>query len=65
MLVVYNITGQRITELVNKDQTAGYYSVDFGTSVNLSSGVYIYRMTAMHKITGNSFSSIKKMMLLK
>jgi hypothetical protein len=61
---VYNITGQRVVELVNQEQSAGYYTVNFGSS-NLSSGVYIYRVVASDKATGNNFSSIKKMMLLK
>jgi hypothetical protein len=64
VMEVYNIAGQRVFELVNQDQTAGYYTVDFGAS-KLSSGVYIYRIIASDKATGNNFSSIKKMMLLK
>jgi hypothetical protein len=63
-LEVYNITGVRVSQLVNEEQSAGYYSVDFGAS-NLSSGVYIYRIVASDKGTGNNFSSIKKMILLK
>ena len=63
-LEVYNITGERICELVNEEQSAGYYSVDFGSS-RLSSGVYFYRITAVDKATGNNFSAIKKMILLK
>jgi hypothetical protein len=62
---VYNIAGQKVVELVNQEQSAGYYTVDFGSSVKLSSGVYIYRLAASDKATGNNFSSIKKMMLLK
>jgi hypothetical protein len=64
ILEVYNITGQKVVELVNQEQSAGYYSVNFGSS-KLSSGVYIYRIVASDKATGNNFSSIKKMMLLK
>jgi hypothetical protein len=64
ILEVYNITGQKVVELVNQDQQAGYYSVNFGAS-KLASGVYIYRLSASDKATGNNFSSIKKMMLLK
>jgi len=66
ILEVYNITGQKVVELVNQDQQAGYYSVNFGSSSSkLPSGVYIYRLTATEKANGNNFSSIKKMMLLK
>jgi hypothetical protein len=64
LMEVYNIAGQKVSELVNQEQSAGYYSVDFGAS-KLSSGVYIYRIIASDKVTGNNFSSIKKMMLLK
>jgi hypothetical protein len=64
IMEVYNITGQKVIELVNQDQSAGYYTVDFGSS-KISSGVYIYRLVANDKATGNNFSSIKKMMLLK
>jgi hypothetical protein len=63
-LEVYNIKGERISQLVNKEQSAGYYSIDFGSS-KLSSGVYFYKITAVDKATGKNFSSIKKMILLK
>ena len=63
-LEVYNITGERISQLVNEEQSAGYYSVDFGSS-KLSSGVYFYRITALDKVIGNNFSAIKKMILIK
>jgi hypothetical protein len=65
VMEVYNVAGQKLFELVNKEQSAGYYTVDFGSSVKLASGVYIYRIVASDKATGNNFSSIKKMMLLK
>jgi hypothetical protein len=64
ILEVYSITGERVSQLVNEEQSAGYYSVDFGAS-NLSSGVYFYKITAGNKAGGNNFSSIKKMLLLK
>jgi hypothetical protein len=64
IMEVYNIAGQKVSELVNQEQSAGYYTVDFGAS-KLSSGVYIYRIVVSDKATGNNFSSIKKMMLLK
>jgi len=63
-LEVYNITGNRISQLVNQEQPAGNYSVDFGSS-KLSSGIYFYRITAVNKATGNNFLAIKKMILLK
>jgi hypothetical protein len=57
-LSVYNILGEKITELVNSKMTAGNHTVNFNAT-NLSSGLYIYRIQA------GSFVSVKKMMLLK
>jgi lysophospholipase L1-like esterase len=68
ILEVYNIVGERIALLVNEEQSAGYYSVDFNSSSinkSISSGVYFYKLTASGKSGGNGFSSIKKMILLK
>jgi hypothetical protein len=67
-LEIFNIAGERIGQIVNEEQSAGYYSVNFNSSTlyrSLASGVYIYRVIAVNKSTGNVFSSIKKMMLLK
>jgi len=67
-LEVYNITGERIGQIVNQEQSAGYYSVNFSSSTlnrSIASGVYIYKINAVDKSTGNVFTSIKKMMLLK
>jgi len=64
VMEVYNIAGQKVMELVNGQMSAGYYTVDFGAS-KLSSGVYIYRLSASDLVSGHNFSSIKKMMLLK
>lgn len=63
-LVVYNILGQPITELVNKNQKIGDYNIDFEGS-SLSSGIYFYRLKAISINTGQQFDSIKKFLLLK
>jgi hypothetical protein len=67
-LEVYNITGEMIAQLLNEQQSAGYYSVDYNSSsVNKSipSGIYFYRLIANGNANGTNFSSIKKMMLIK
>jgi hypothetical protein len=55
-------------QIVNEEQSAGYYTVSFSSSAlnrSIASGVYIYKINAVDKSTGNIFTSIKKMMLLK
>jgi hypothetical protein len=57
-LKVYDIMGREIKELVNSNLQAGNYIVNF-EGANLPSGVYMY------KITTESFSDSKRMMLVK
>jgi len=57
-LVVYDIMGHKITELVSGKLNAGYHKFNFNAA-NLSTGIYFY------KIQAGDFVSIKKMMLLK
>ncbi len=57
-LVVYNLLGEVVAELLNENLTAGYHQVNFNAS-NLSSGVYLYR------IESGSFTKSIKMILLK
>jgi hypothetical protein len=59
-LKVYNILGKEVAIILNENKQPGEYEVDFSTGkFNLASGVYFYRLTA------GSFTSIKKMLLLK
>jgi Secretion system C-terminal sorting domain len=62
-LVVYDIIGRQVAELVNEEQNAGYYEKTFSGS-NLSSGLYFYRITAQAQ-GKNVFSQVKKMLLVK
>ena len=57
-LKVFNVLGQEVAELINEDMKPGNYNVDFDAS-ELSSGLYVYQITA------GTFSSSKKMMLMK
>lgn len=60
---IYNVRGQRVRQLLERDQTAGFQSVmwdgrnDAGRPV--PSGVYLYRIVA------GEFRASKKMLLLK
>ena len=58
-LEVYDILGQRVAELVNKELTAGTHEVLFNAS-NLASGVYFYVLNVK-----DNFLDVKKMILLK
>jgi hypothetical protein len=63
---LYNITGERVDVLVNQEQAAGYYTVEVSsTQYRLSSGVYIYRMTAVSTKDLKNYTQLKKMVLLK
>ncbi len=55
---IYSVVGEMITNLVNENQEAGTYEVEFNAS-SLTSGIYFYRLSA-----GN-FSETKKLILLK
>lgn len=67
-LKVYDITGREIVSLINNQTySAGTYDYQFNSAgLNLSSGVYFYRVYAQ-KTDDNSvvFSDIKKMVLVK
>jgi hypothetical protein len=57
-LEVYNILGQKVADLINRQMNAGNYSITFNAD-KLSSGVYLYRLET------NNFTATKKMILAK
>jgi hypothetical protein len=57
-LKVFGVSGAEITTLVEKTQSAGYYSINFD-AMNLSSGIYFYQL----RIDGRVLT--KKMLLFK
>src|ERR1035437_9008205 len=58
ILKVYNVLGKLIKTLVNENQEAGIYKVNFDAG-SLSNGVYFY------KIQAGNYTETKKMLLLK
>jgi hypothetical protein len=72
-LKVYNVLGNEVATLVNGRQEAGSYTVPFNTNkgtLNLSSGVYLYRLEVTQMRDGasaltGSFVSTKKLILMK
>jgi len=57
-LTVYDILGNKIEILLNEEKPEGSYEVEFEGN-DLSSGIYFYKLSA------ESYSSTKKMILLK
>lgn len=63
---VFNMIGERIAQFIDSEFSAGTHTAEFNASGfgNLSSGIYIYRITAIG-INGKVYSDSKKMMLIK
>ncbi len=57
-LIVYNMVGQVVAELINQTMEEGYHEVQFDAG-DYASGVYYYRLKT------SEFTSVKKMLLLK
>jgi len=63
-LKIFNVLGQQVADLVNTEQTAGWYETTW--NANVSSGLYFYRINAVSTTDPNKrFTQIKKMLLLK
>ncbi len=60
---IFNALGQRVADIVNGFQQAGYHQVRWDAK-NLSSGIYIYSINA-DGANGKHFFSVKKMVFLK
>ena len=58
-LIIYNMLGEKVKQVLNKEMNAGQYSVRFNGK-NLASGGYIY-----HLDVDGKYSAVKKMMLVK
>ena len=61
-IILYDLTGREVTELVNVHQDAGNYTIQFN-GMNLSSGVYFYKIDASNG--SQSFEKTLKMILTK
>lgn len=57
-LEVFSLLGKKVATLVDKRQSAGNYSIEFN-AMNLSSGIYIYKLQA------GEFTSVNQMTLIK
>ena len=57
-LNIYNLLGQKVETLVNKEMEAGSYNINWN-GIDAASGIYFYRLES------GDFSETKKMLLLK
>ena len=57
-LEVYNMLGQRVVALAEGQQTAGIHTVNFDAT-HLTSGVYIYRLTAGSTVLNKRMTLVK------
>ncbi|GAB1350503.1 hypothetical protein MASR1M107_27180 [Ignavibacteriales bacterium] len=64
MLTVYNITGQKVAELVSGEMEKGLYESRF-SGLSHSSGVYIFRLEAQSLESKTTYSKTVKALLLK
>ena len=60
---VYNLVGEKVAEVANKEFSAGAHKVNFDAA-SMTSGIYFYQLDATG-IDGKTFSSVKKMTVLK
>ena len=58
LLDIYNLLGDKVSELLNEEMPPGYYEIEFNAH-GLASGIYFYR------IQSNDFLEIKKIVLMR
>jgi hypothetical protein len=71
-LFVYDLKGELISVLVNKEQNAGYYEADFSVNSpqssvgnSIASGIYLYRIEVIGAGNIPVYTEMKKMLLIK
>jgi hypothetical protein len=63
IIELFNTLGEKVDELTNRDYSIGNHEISFDAT-KLSNGVYYYTINA-NGTDGSSFSSTKKMVLMK
>ena len=63
---LYSITGSRVTDLSDGNQSAGYHNITISMNrYGLSSGIYFYKVSGYDLSLKKSFLTIKKMIFMK
>jgi hypothetical protein len=63
-IVIYNLLGQEVKQLLYETQKPGYHVVTFNAD-NIASGIYFYSIAANPLSGRQDFKAVKKMLLLK
>ncbi len=63
ILEVYNVQGQLINVLINKEQEVGVYNVEYAVNEDAPAGIYLYKLLVITK--ENTFIKQGKMQLIK
>lgn len=63
VISLYNIIGQKVMDITNKEYQTGRHEIVFNGN-GLTSGTYIYKIT-VNSNSGESYSAIRKMVLIK
>ncbi len=67
-LIIYNLLGETVSEIVNSNMNSGVHTVQWNSSDlygnKASSGIYFYKLKA-NGIDGSEFKQVRKMILLK
>lgn len=63
-LRIYNIIGQEVATLIDREMPGGYYETVFNAR-NYASGTYIYRLIVSGGTGATTYSDVKKMVLIK
>lgn len=63
-LIIYDVLGRKVAELVNEDKAAGYHSITWNAA-DVASGVYLARFMASDANGYSKYSSVNKLVLMK
>ena len=61
---IFNVLGEVVTTIVDQVIVAGSHTIEWNAS-NLSSGVYLYRISAESVSDSKQYNAVKKMILMK
>ena len=62
-LIVFDVLGQEVSQLIHEELEAGIHSINFDAS-SLNSGVYFYKLRVQSQ-SGTFFEAVKKMIFNK